>query len=163
MNGLKDLTDRMRFSLARRSAAALVVCIAYAALPGAAYAQDSRGTITGTVRDTSKAIVPGATVTATSAEMGTTTTATTNEAGAFQLPYLIAGTYKVTVELQGFKKYVRDRVEVRIADRLDLDIQLEIGGTVEEVTVSASTPLLETTNASMGSVMDSRRVSELPT
>ena len=163
MKGLKDVTDRMRNRLARRGAGVLVVCIAYAALTGAAYAQDSRGTITGTVRDASKAVVPGATVTATNAEMGNTVTATTNEAGAFQLPYLIAGTYKVTVELQGFKKHVRDKVEVRIADRLELDVTLEIGGTIEEVTVSVETPLLETTNASLGNVVDSRRIAELPT
>ena len=114
---------------------------------GSAQAQDSRGTITGTVRDSSKALVPGATVTVTSAEMGNPISTVTNAEGYFQVPYLIAGSYKVTVELQGFKRYVREGIEVRIADRLELDIVLEVGGTVEEVTVKGETPLLETTNA----------------
>lgn len=143
-------------------AAALAVC-AWALMAGAAAAQDSRGTITGTVRDSSKAVVPGATVTITSAAMGNDVTAVTNESGYFEVPYLIAGTYKVTVELQGFKKYINDKVDVRIADRLELEVLLEVGGTVEEVTVSGSTPLLETTSASLGNVVDARRISELPT
>jgi hypothetical protein len=143
----------------------LVAC-AWALLAGtagAAFAQDSRGTITGTVRDTSKGVVPGATVTVTSQAMGNPITTVTNADGYFQVPYLIAGTYKVVVELQGFKRYARDGVEVRIADRLELDVTLEVGGTVEEVTVSAATPLLETSTASLGNVVDARRISELPT
>ena len=128
-----------------------------------AFAQDSRGTITGTVRDSSKGVVPGATVTVTNEAMGNPISVITNQDGFFQAPYLIAGNYKVEVELSGFKKYVRDKVEVRIADRLELEITLEVGGTVEEVTVAATTPLLETTNASRGNVVDSRRVAELPT
>jgi hypothetical protein len=143
-------------------AAALATC-AWTLAAGVAGAQDSRGTITGTVRDTTKAVVPGATVTITSEAMGNPITTVTNEEGLFQAPYLIAGTYKVAVELQGFKRYVREGVQVRIADRLDLDIVLEVGGTVEEVTVTASTPLLETSTASLGNVVDSRRVAELPT
>jgi len=126
-------------------------------------AQDARGTITGTVVDSSKSLVPGAAVTVTNIAMGTSVSATTNQEGHFQAPYLIPGTYRVTVELSGFKKAVRERVEVRIADRLELDIVLEVGGTVEEVTVSADTPLLDTATASLGNVVDARRVSELPT
>lgn len=143
----------------------LVACAAalLAGTAGAASAQDSRGTITGTVRDSSKGVVPGATVTVTSEAMGNSITTVTNEDGYFQAPYLIAGNYKVTVELQGFKRYVRDGLQVRIADRLELEIVLEVGGTVEEVTVSATTPLLETTSASLGNVVDARRIAELPT
>jgi hypothetical protein len=127
------------------------------------YGQDARGTITGTVTDSSKAVVPGASVTVTNVAMGTSTATTTNEDGAFQALFLIPGTYRVAVELSGFKKYVRENVEVRIADRLQLEITLDIGGTVEEVTVSADTALLETSTASLGSVIDARRISELPT
>ena len=143
-------------------AATLATCV-WALMAGVAGAQDSRGTITGTVRDSSKAVVPGATVTMTSEAMGNPITTITNADGYFQAPYLIAGAYKITVELPGFKRYVREGVQVRIADRLELDIVLEVGGTVEEVTVSASTPLLETTNASLGNVVDARRIAELPT
>ena len=71
----------------------LLVAIGIAAVSTPVFAQDSRGTITGTVRDSSKAIVPGATVIITSQAMGNTISAVTNEDGVFQAPYLIAGTY----------------------------------------------------------------------
>jgi hypothetical protein len=135
---------------------ALLVC-------GSAAAQDARGTIAGTVRDTSKAIVPGASVTVTNVAMGTTVSAVTNDEGVFEAPYLIPGTYEVSVELPGFRKYVRQDLRLSIADRLQLEIELEVGGTVEEVTVTGDAALLETTTASLGSVVDARRVAELPT
>ena len=94
--------------------------------------------------------------------MGTTVSVVTNDVGFYQVPYLIPGTYQVAAELQGFKKAARE-VEVRIADRLEVDLALAVGETVETVTVTADTPLLETTNASLGNVVDSRRIAQLPT
>jgi hypothetical protein len=131
-------------------------------LPGSSAAQEARGTITGTVQDASKGVIPGASVTITNVAMGTNVGVITNEVGWFQAPYLLPGTYTVAVELSGFKKYVRE-VEVRVNDRLALDIPLEVGASVETVTVLADTPLIETTNASLGQVVDARRISELPT
>jgi hypothetical protein len=142
--------------------ARLIAMFLLAAAPIAA-AQDARGTISGTVVDASKSLVPGASVTATNIAMGTTMTAVTNADGAFQIPYLIPGAYKVSVELSGFKKWVRESVDVRVADRIELNVALEVGGTVEEVTVSADAPLLDTANGSLGNVVDARRISELPT
>ncbi len=147
--------------LARLGTALLVATVALG-LPGSSTAQDARGTITGTVQDASKGVIPGASVTITNVTMGTAVTVVTNELGWFQAPYLIPGAYSVTVELTGFKKYARE-VEVRVNDRLGLEIPLEVGASVETVTVTADTPLLETTNASLGQVVDSRRISELPT
>ena len=80
----------------------------------------------------------------------------------FRRRTLLPGAYTVAVELSGFKKYARE-VEVRVNDRLGLDIPLEVGASVETVTVLADTPLIETTNASLGQVVDARRISELPT
>ena len=131
--------------------------------PDVGAAQDARGTISGTVVDASKSLVPGASVTATNIAMGTSMSAVTNQDGFFQIPYLIPGAYKVTVELAGFKKWVRETVDVRVADRLELEVALEVGGTVEEVTVSAETPLLDTASGSLGNVVDARRIAELPT
>ena len=141
---------------------AIVAATAALTLPAAAAAQEARGTITGTIRDASGGVIPGATVTITNKEMGTTVTVVTNDVGFYQAPYLIPGTYQVTAELQGFKKAARE-VEVRIADRLEVDLALAVGARVESVTVTADTPLLETTNASLGNVVDSRRISQLPT
>ena len=87
---------------------ALVVAIVAATvaltLPATAAAQEARGTITGTIRDASGGVIPGATVTITNKEMGTNVTVVTNEVGFYQAPYLIPGTYQVIAELQGFKK-----------------------------------------------------------
>src|SRR6188474_3180787 len=107
----------------------------------AAQAQESRGTITGTVVDQSKAVVPGATVVVTNVAMGTSVTAVTNETGFFQASYLIPGMYKIAVELSGFKKLVREGVQVQVGDRLQLELALQLGGTEEAVTVTAEAPL----------------------
>src|SRR5215510_9093771 len=130
--------------------------------PATASAQEARGTISGKVRDASDAVMPGAQVRITDVARGTTITATTNDAGLYQASYLLPGTYQITVEVNGFKKYVRGGVVVRIGDNLDLPVQLEIGQTSDTVTVSAETPTLDTTSGSMGQTVDSRRVADLP-
>ena len=143
--------------------AALILAAFALGLPPLAAAQEGRGTIAGTVVDQSKAVVPGATVIVTNVAMGTDVTALTNEVGLFNVPYLIPGMYRVTVSLSGFKKLVREGIELRVGDRLALELAMAVGGTVEEITVSAAAPLLETTNATLGQVVDARRVAELPT
>src|SRR5688500_14187559 len=111
----------------------MVLLIVSAALAGA---QEARGTISGTVSDSSKGVIPGALVTVTNVAMGTSVPVTTNEEGWFQAPYLIPGTYRVEVELSGFKKFARE-VEVRIDDRLEIDVSLELGQSAETVDVTA--------------------------
>jgi Carboxypeptidase regulatory-like domain len=143
----------------RRFAILMCLCVVTAT---AGYAQESRGTITGTVVDASKAVVPGATVTITNVDKGTNVVLVTNEVGFFQAPYLIPGPYRITVELGGFKKLVREGIEVRVDDRIQIELPLQLGGTEEEVTVTAESPLLQTTNASLGQVIDAKRVAELP-
>ena len=97
----------VRFRLCRAALGAVLLL----ALAGTAVAQEARGTITGTVRDASKGVIPGASVTITNVAMGTSVPVTTNEVGWFQATYLIPGTYRVAVELSGFKKFLRE-VEV---------------------------------------------------
>jgi hypothetical protein len=130
--------------------------------PSTASAQEARGTITGKVVDPTKAVVAGATVKVTNIAMGTTLTLRTNEDGFYQAPYLIPGTYQVTAEATGFKRFVRDGVILRVNDTIQIDIDLEVGSMDQTVTVSADAPLLDTSSASMGAVVDSRRVAELP-
>jgi hypothetical protein len=146
-----------------RRALVLTAIVAVIALPAAVATQESRGTITGTVLDSSRGVLPGATVTITNVAMGTDVTVVTNDVGFFQAPYLLPGAYRLTAEMQGFKRLVHEGVDVRVGDRLQLELVLELGGSVEEVTVTAATPLLDTTGASLGQVVDARRVAELPT
>lgn len=130
--------------------------------PATGSAQEARGTITGRVKDASDAVMPGAPVKITDVARGTTVTLTTNDAGLYQAPYLLPGVYQIVVEVNGFKKYVRGNITLRIGDTLDIPIQLEIGQTSETVTVTAETPTLDTTSASSGQTVDSRRVADLP-
>ncbi len=78
------------------------------------------------------------------------------------MPYLPQGQYTVTVEAAGFKKLVRQGIELRISERLTLDLRLEIGATQESVNVTAEAPLLELSSATSGQVIDRRRIAELP-
>ncbi|MEP7274543.1 MAG: carboxypeptidase-like regulatory domain-containing protein, partial [Acidobacteriota bacterium] len=130
--------------------------------PGSLLAQEARGKITGKVRDAGKAVVPGAAVKVINIEMGTTVSSPTNEAGIFLASFLIPGTYQITVEASGFKKYVRDGIVVSVNDSLEVDIDLEVGSVDQTVTVTGDAPLLETTSGSMGQVVDARRIAELP-
>ena len=126
------------------------------------HAQDPRGFIRGTVTDTTGAVIAGVKVRATANETGVAAVAETNAAGQYNLPYLISGMYKITVEHTGFKSFLRNQVEVRVSETLELPIQLEVGAVSETVEVRDTSPTLETTNASLGLVMDQRRISELP-
>jgi hypothetical protein len=126
------------------------------------FAQDPRGTILGRVNDSSGAAVPGAEVRAVNESTGVAASAKTNDAGNFTMPYLLSGTYTVSSEHQGFKKWNRPGVQVRINDSVEVDIDLQLGATTETVEVSATTPLLATAEASLGQVVDERRVLELP-
>ncbi|HEX5084860.1 MAG TPA: TonB-dependent receptor, partial [Blastocatellia bacterium] len=130
--------------------------------PATTTAQEARGTINGKVVDANKSVLAGAIVKVTNVAMGTTFTLKTNEEGFYQAPYLIPGTYQVTAESNGFKRFVRDGVILRVNDNIQIDIELEIGAMDQTITVSADAPLLDTTSGSMGSVVDSRRVAELP-
>src|SRR5690349_15350439 len=131
-------------------------------LAASVYGQDTRGTIVGRVTDPTGAVVPAAQVVITNKNMGTKVSISTNEEGLYRAPLLIAGTYEVTVEIPGFKKFVRDGVELRIADQIEIDAQLQIGPSDVSVTVSTETPLLTTETGSLGSVVDSRRIADLP-
>ncbi|MBI5282146.1 MAG: TonB-dependent receptor [Candidatus Solibacter usitatus] len=124
--------------------------------------QDARGTIVGAVTDASGAVVAGAQVDVVNKAMGTKISLKTNDSGLYQAPFLIPGKYQVKVEVAGFKKYLRDELEVRVNDRLEVDIKLEVGAAEQSVTVTGETPLLATETASLGAVIDGRRVSELP-
>ncbi|MCU0248135.1 MAG: TonB-dependent receptor, partial [Bryobacter sp.] len=106
--------------------------------------------------------MPGVKVRAIANDTGVAAVAQTNDAGLYNLPYLIPGLYKLTVEQTGFKTYVRPNVEVRVSETTDLMIQLEVGEVAETVEVNDATPQLETASASLGLVMDQRRINDLP-
>jgi hypothetical protein len=127
------------------------------------FAQDPRGTLVGQVADPSGAIIPNVAITATSSATGVSVSAKTNDSGRYTIPYLPAGFYLIAAELTGFKRYQRDRVEIRVGEVTELTISMEVGQVTEAVEVVATTPLLDTTSPSLGQVIDQRRIAELPT
>ena len=149
-----------RCSHSRFPLAGALLLLAFAAAPSGA--QETRGAITGTISDKSAAVLPGVSVTGTNVDTGVVTSAVTNAEGIYLLPFLPPGKYTVAAELMGFKKYVREGIEVRIADRLTLDLSLEVGQLTEVVSVHAESPLLDVRSASQGQVIDERRIALLP-
>ncbi len=139
--------------------AASCAAVLFFAFP--AVAQQTRGTIAGRVTDASGAVVPGASVKAVNTQTGVAVVGKTNSEGSFQLLYLSPGTYDLTVEMTGFKKYERTGITLRVDDELNFPITIQPGQITESVTVSGTAPLLET-SVSQGQVVDHRRITELP-
>ena len=125
-------------------------------------AQDTRGTISGRVTDPSGATIAGAVVVVSNPAMGTTAKVSTSADGIYRAAFLSPGMYEIEVTAPGFKKALKRGVEVRVADRLDIDIAMEIGATEQQITVTSEVPIMSTESASLGTVVDARRVSSLP-
>ena len=156
MNLLRKHSSRQRISCFSLFA----VCLLLAAV--STNAQEFRGSITGRVSDTAGAVVAGAQVSATNTATNTATWATTDDSGDYTLLFLTPGKYDIAVEARSFKKLLRRGVEVRVGDKLTLDLTLEVGEIAETVNITTDAPLLEAATASSGQVIDRRRISELP-
>lgn len=128
---------------------------------GLANAQESRGTITGTVADPNGALVPAATVTVQNVGTNVSATVTTNDEGSYTFPLLEPGKYKLSATLTGFKTAVRDNVQLNVGDRLAVDFQLEIG-TTTEVNIVAGEDVIEKGSVTTGTVVTERQITELP-
>jgi hypothetical protein len=138
------------------------VCYILLALCGSLLAQDTRGAISGRITDPSGAIIPGASVVVSNTATGLKTSITANQDGYYQALFLPPGQYRLEAVAQGFKKAVRDNVEVRVADRLEINLSLEVGASEQSVTITAEAPLMNTESASAGTLVDSKRIADLP-
>ena len=137
----------------------LFVLILTAARAGA---QQDAATVTGEVTDPSGGVVPGATVTVTNVATGIALTTVTNASGLYTLPGLRPGEYTVVIELQGFNRFARSGVTLQVAQVVRLDAKLQTGNVTEAVEVFAGSTLLQTSNSSRGSVIDERKIVDLP-
>jgi hypothetical protein len=127
-----------------------------------AWAQKDTGSIVGTVKDSTGAVVVNAAVQVTDVERGETFKTSTNEAGEYVASPLHVGRYKVTVEKAGFKKAVSQTVELNVQGRVAINVALQVGQISEEMVVTGAAPLLETETSELGQVVDQKRVSNLP-
>jgi len=133
----------------------LVTSVARAQLAGT-------GAITGTVTDQTGAVIPGATVTATSNSTSVPTIRTTTGAGDYAITPLLPSVYTVTVSAKGFGSVVRKNITVDALSTISLPFKLTVGDVSTSVTVSDTTPVLETSNATLGTVMDHEMYANLP-
>jgi hypothetical protein len=142
--------------------AALVMLLSSVVAMATAGAQETGGGISGTVSDAQQGTLPGVLVTLRNEGTNATMTATTNDEGLFNFPFVAIGRYTLTAALQGFATAKQEHIEVRVADRLRIDLGMQVGALSEEVTVAAGAPLLETSTASRGFVIERAQVEDLP-
>lgn len=126
-----------------------------------AIAQTTAGTVTGVVTDAAGAPVPQATAKLSSEATGFSQSVETNNEGAYVFPLVSPGTYQISIEREGFQRFVR-AFTLAVAQQARIDAQLTIGQVTESVSVSASAVLLETTSSNLGQVVTNRMVTELP-
>src|SRR5687768_4140652 len=140
----------------------VLVAVALLATAGSVSAQEFRATIRGQVLDSSGGALPGATVTVTNVQTNEVATATTNTEGNYTIPVLRPGAYTLTAEHTAIQKYVRSGLQMQVRQDATVNVQPGVGAITEQVTVSAESPVLETSNANRGTVIDQARIAELP-
>lgn len=128
-----------------------------------AWAQNaSVAQINGTVKDSTGAVLPGVDIKVTQTDTGVSRTAITNEFGAYTLPSLPVGPYKLEVALPGFKTYVQTGIVLQVNSNPTIPVVLEVGQVDQSVNVEAAAAMVETTSNAIGQVIDQQRVVDLP-
>jgi len=138
----------------------LVVMLGMTTIAG--NAQATSGTILGTVTDATGAVIGNTSVQLISAGTGVKNVAQTNGSGYYQFVDVIPGTYKIVIQKEGFKQLSRAGIVLQTEARIQVDLQLTVGASTETVEVTASSPLIEADNVSLGTVVDERETNELP-
>lgn len=140
----------------------LLASVSVLLVPSLLHGQLATGSIAGLVTDPNGAVVPAAKVVATDVARQTKYEAITSEAGVYIFPTLPVGSYTIVVEVTGFKRLTRSGVEVRVAQRLDLNLQLELGDVQQTVEVTAEVPVLEATTSERGQNFSPKFMENLP-
>jgi hypothetical protein len=146
----------------RRNVYLVLAAIVAFSFPPVSKAQIDTGAIVGTVKDASGAVVPNAAVELTNNATAEKQNAVTNAAGEYQFIALRPGVYSVRVSAQGFGPQVRNRIEIHVQSRPSVDFSLSVGTVSETVEVTAAEPLLQTQDAVLGGVVQTRQINDLP-
>src|SRR5579883_1524146 len=156
---VRPLSGVMEDKMKAVSALILMVSVA---LSSVAFAQTTNATLGGTVSDSSGALIPGVTVTATNNATGIASTAITNESGVYQFASLQTGTYKVTAELPGFQTQLVNNFALGISQQARLNFTLQVGAVSQTVEVSvAAESELKTTSASVTTILPQTQLQDL--
>src|SRR5438270_7805925 len=140
----------------------LAAVLVLALTPALSLSQNVYGTIAGTVTDTSGAVVGDAGVTLTNLATGETRSIRTDSSGNYTFANVLPGRYKLEGEKSGFKKFVREPIDVQIESGLRIDIPLEVGAISQTVEVTGQAALLQPETQSLGQVVEQRAVTDMP-
>jgi outer membrane receptor protein involved in Fe transport len=146
----------------KRIIVAMIAVCAIALTGSPAAAQQTTGNIQGRVLDAQKAAIPGVTVTAKQAATGFTRTEVTDAEGVYRLNALPVGTYDLKAELSGFAPYDHKGIVVNVGQLTEINVDLKVGGLAETVSVTAESPLIQTTTSAVGGTVDVGRIESLP-
>ena len=152
------MSSTPRFVTAVVTSAVLVLLLT----PRSVRAQSDTGVIDGRVVDESQAAVPGVNVTARNTNTGLTRSGVSSSLGTYRIEFLPPGTYDVTSELSGFVTVVTKNVQVQVASSTTVDFSMKVAGVAETVSVSAESPLVQTTKSDVGQVINSTLVENMP-
>jgi hypothetical protein len=142
--------------------AAVIAAICWTPFSARLEAQVEGGTISGTVKDNSDAVIPEAKVVVQNVQTQITRTITVNGQGLYSAPNLIPGEYTITASAQGFKTVVRSGVTLTVGGRLNIDVELPVGDVADAVNVTGDIPDVETATSSLDYTLNSTTVRELP-
>ena len=129
---------------------------------GLLWAQITTGTISGTVKDSTGAVLPGATVEVQNVDTGISRTVSTDSRGYYTAPNLSVGQYAVTASLSGFQTAVRRGITLTVGQNAVIGFTLAVGAVTERVEVTGEAPLVETTTATVSGLVDEKQVQDLP-
>ena len=167
MRGSEETKTRLEDSMTRHPARAStllatwgLIALLWGGVP--ARAQYTTGSLAGTAADSTGAIIPAATVTVQNEDTGLTKTVTTQADGTFLFPALPVGRYKLTVEKTGFETYVQTGITIAVNQAATVPVSLQVGAVSEHVTVSANADVLTTRTATVGQLVDQKRILDLP-
>src|SRR5262245_1464628 len=135
---------------------------AWLLVAGSVYAQQGTGELRGYVFDAQSAVLPGATVVAKNEGSGQFREIVSGPDGSFFMSALIPGSYEITAEINGFKKYQRKGVRVEVGKTQTIEVKLEVGGVEENVTVLAESPLVDTTSKQIGGSLQTQELQDVP-
>jgi len=159
---VREFIQSAKGAVARASINNLLPCLLVAALAPLLTAQVDTGTILGTVHDASGAVLPNASVTLTNQETAQSLTTTTTNSGEYTFTPLRIGRYSVEVKSTGFEGQRREGVELHIQQQAVIDFTLQPGQVTSTVEVTAAAPVLQSENASVSQVVQSREINNLP-
>ena len=147
---------------ARNSARVLGAVVVVLLCSFSLFSQGNFGRILGTVTDQTGGVITGATVNIIDKDRGPARTLTTDDAGEYNAPTLIPGTYIVRVEANGFKRLERQNVVLEVGKDVRVDLTVQPGEQTQSVTVTEAVPLVETTNATLGGTLNNTDINDMP-